>query len=77
MNHGGIMATLAELQARKTKLETAIDAVLDGGQEYKINDGMIDTWVRRGDLETLYKELEKVERRINIINNSGSGFVGI
>ena len=71
------MATLAELQERKTKLETAIDAVLIGGQEYKINDGMIDTWVRRGDLETLYKELEKVERRINIVNNCGSGFVGI
>lgn len=71
------MATLAELQARKTKLETAIDAVLNGGQEYKISDGMIDNWERRADLETLYKELEKVERRINIINNSGSGFVGI
>lgn len=70
------MATIAELQTRKTQIETAIDAVLNGGQEYKINDGMIDNWVRRGDLKTLYDELNKIEKRIDRLNNPG-GFVAI
>lgn len=70
------MATLAELEARKAKIETAIDAVLNGGQEYKVNDGLIDNWIRRGDLDTLYRELAKIEKRIARLSDSG-GFIGI
>jgi hypothetical protein len=70
------MATLSELQTKKANIEKAIDAVLNGGQEYKINDGLIDNWVKRGDLATLYKELDKVERRIETISSTG-GFVGV
>jgi len=71
------MATLSELQTKKANIEKAIDAVLNGGQEYKINDGLIDNWVKRGDLATLYKELDKVERRIETISSSTGGFVGV
>lgn len=70
------MATLAELEARKAKIETAIDAVLNGGQEYKVNDGLIDNWIRRGDLDILYRELAKIEKRIARLSDSG-GFIGI
>lgn len=70
------MATLAELEARKAKIETAIDAVLSGGQEYKVNDGLIDNWIRRGDLDILYRELAKIEKRIARLSDSG-GFIGI
>ena len=70
------MATLAELEARKTKIETAIDKVLEGGQEYKVNDGLIDTWIRRGDLDALYRELARLEKRIARLSDTG-GFIGI
>lgn len=70
------MATVAELEAKKTKVETAIDKVLEGGQEYKVNDGLIDTWIRRGDLDALYRELARLEKRIARLSDTG-GFIGI
>ena len=70
------MATIAQLQTRQQQIETAIEAILNGGQEYKINDGLIDNWMRRGDLDTLYRELAKIEKRIARLEDSG-GFIGI
>lgn len=70
------MATLAQLEAQLEKINLAIDAVESGGQDYKINDGLIETWVRRGDLGVLYQERVRLEKRISRISDSG-GFIAI
>lgn len=71
------MATLSELQTRLTNIQTAIDAVLNGGQDYKVADGLIDTWVRRADIDALYREQLRLEKRISIKSRSGGGVIGI
>jgi len=70
------MAKVAELQTRLANVQLAIDAVLNGGQEYKIADGLIDTWMRRGDLDALYREQMRLEKRIARISDPG-GFIAI
>jgi hypothetical protein len=70
------MATVAELQTRLANVQLAIDAVQTGGQEYKIADGLIDTWMRRGDLDALYREQMRLEKRIARISDTG-GFIAI
>ena len=51
------MATLAE---RLNNIQTAIAKIEDGGQRVSV-DGV---WVERPDLEKLYAEQERLERRI-------------
>lgn len=70
------MATLAELQTRLANVQLAIDAVLNGGQEYKIADGLIDQWMRRGDIDALFREQLRLEKRIGRLSSSG-GFIAI
>lgn len=69
------MATLAELQVRKTNIENAINAILTGGQEYRFNDGQIETLVKKADLATLQRMLTKTENEIENLTESG-GFYG-
>lgn len=70
------MATLAQLETRLANVQAAIAAVQSGGQDYKINDGLIETWVRRGDLRALYEEEARLEKRISRLSDSG-GFIVI
>jgi len=69
------VATLAELTTRLTNIQLAITAVQSGGQEYKINDQLIETWMRRGDLRALFEEQARLEKRISIISGSGGVIV--
>lgn len=70
------MATLAELQSRLADVQAAISTIQTGGQEYKINDQLIETWMKRGDLKTLYEEQQRLEKRISRLSGSG-GFIAI
>ena len=70
------MATKAQLETRLANVQLAITAVETGGQYYKINDGLIDTWVQRADLEALYKEQMRIEARLSRLSGRG-GFVAI
>lgn len=70
------MATLAQLETRLANVQAAIAAVQTGGQDYKINDGLIETWVRRGDLRALYEEESRLEKRISRLSDPG-GFIVI
>lgn len=67
--------TIEELQAQLDKVNLAIDAILTGGQEYRFNDGQLDTLVKRGDLETLNNMKQQLEQQINDLNNPGGFYV--
>jgi len=67
--------TLEELKARLQKIDNAIDAILTGGQEYRFNDGQLDTLVKRGDLETLNQMRNQTQEAINSIENGGGFYV--
>ena len=68
------MATLAELQSQLTEVNTAITAVLTGAQEYRFNDGQIESWVKRGDLKELRFMKNDLETQINDLVDDGGGF---
>jgi hypothetical protein len=70
------MPTLAELQAQLTELNNAISAILQGGQEYRFNEGQIESLVKRGDLSTLYKMKKETLIAIEDLTDEGGGFFG-
>ena len=65
------MATLSELQTKLTEVETAISAVLTGGQKYQFNDGQIETMVERGDLKQLREMKKELEFQISDLTPGG------
>jgi hypothetical protein len=76
LNYGGLsMATLAELQTQLAEVNTAISAVLTGGQEYRFNDGQIESMVKRGDLFQLRQLKKDIEFQIEEQTETG-GFYG-
>lgn len=68
------MATLAELQSQLAEVNSAISAVLTGAQEYRFNDGQIESWVKRGDLKELRAFKNDLENQINDLTDDGGGF---
>jgi len=60
--------TLAQLQARETKILAALDKVRDS-QEWR--DGRMS--VARGPYATLLVELADVQKKIAVVNGQGTG----
>ena len=68
------MAELIDYQARLTKVQAAIDAILTGGvSEYEI-DGLK---VTRLDLDSLQAEEQRLVARINRVNRRGGAFTRV
>lgn len=61
------MATLAELEAKLTSLQAKADAILNGGQGYNAPNRSLT----RVDYATLQRQIENLERRIEVVRNSG------
>lgn len=62
------MATRAELEARKTALETAIINVLEGGQEFQTRNAR----VKQVPLEILQEQLAAVESALDSLNGTNA-----
>ena len=62
------MATRAELEARKTALETAITNVLEGGQEFQTRNAR----VKQVPLEILQEQLAAVESALDSLNGTNA-----
>ena len=68
------MAELIDYQARLTKVQAAIDAILTGGvSEYEI-DGLK---VTRLDLDSLQAEEQRLVARINRVNRRGGALTRV
>lgn len=59
------MTQLEMLEARKAKIQEAIDNVLEAGQEFQTRNGR----VKQANLETLQKQLAAVESDIASFRN--------
>jgi len=68
--------TVAEIEAKITAIETAIDNVLSGGRSYRLNDSMGDVQVTRESLSALEASRRYWEERLEELQ-SDAGIVSI
>ena len=71
------MPTLAELQATLLEINKAITVILTGSQEYRFNDGQIESLAKRADLATLYRMKKETLLAIEDATDEGGGFFGV
>ena len=57
---------LVELKERKTKIQEAIDNVLEAGQEFQTRNGR----VKQANLQTLQTQLANIESEISMLEKS-------
>lgn len=61
------MTRLEELLARRDKVQTAIDNVLEAGQEFQTRTGR----VKMANLQTLQQQLANLDSEINALRGDG------
>lgn len=61
--------SIAELQADLTAYKAARDAILSGAQSYSISGRSLT----RANLDTIIKEIARIEARIGRVSRGGSG----
>lgn len=65
------MALIDDKRAELIKINTAIDLILTGGQDTRIDDTQVEMWVKRADISVLYKRQAALEQYIERYDNSG------
>lgn len=67
----GTMALIDDKRAELVKINTAIDIILTGGQDTRIDDTQVEMWVKRADLATLYARQGQLEAYIDRYDRPG------
>jgi len=65
------MSDVQTLQIQLDQVNQAITVILTGGQEYRFNDGQIESMVRRGDLRQLNLMKKELELEIEGLTSPG------
>ena len=69
--------SLEQIQSKITKILDAMDIVLTGGKQYRLNDTQGDVMVTRESLANLQTALDFWEAKLNEISNEGSGIISL
>ena len=69
--------TLVQIQAKITKILDAMDVVLTGGKQYRLNDTQGDVMVTRESLANLQNALDYWEAKASEIENAGSEIISL
>ena len=67
----------AEITAKIIAISAAMDVVLSGGKQYRLNDTQGDVMVTRESLKNLQDALDYWEAKLNEISNSGAEIISL
>ena len=67
----------AEITAKIISISDAMDVVLSGGKQYRLNDTQGDVMVTRESLKNLQDALDYWESKFNEIANSGAEIISL